>query len=115
MEAMDMLSFITDDMRRDPYPMYDRMRTASPVLELAGGEIWMIFDYEGTRRALTDQDAFSSRAAPPGNAPLDWLIFSDPPRHTKLRAIVTRAFTPRSVAGMEARIREISRSLLDAV
>jgi cytochrome P450 len=73
----------------------------------------MVFDYEGVRRALSDLDAFSSRAAPPGGGALDWLIFFDPPRHTKLRALISRAFTPRSVAALEPRIRELSRELLD--
>jgi|GEM_PF-6008934 len=55
-------------------------------------DLWMIFDYEGVKRALNDHDAFSSGASPSGGQPLDWLIFSDPPRHTKLRAIILRAF-----------------------
>jgi len=44
-----------------------------------------------------------------------WLLFMDPPRHTKLRAIVSRAFTSRALARLEARIRELSSTLLDAV
>src|SRR5262249_40016148 len=39
----------------------------------------------------------------------------DPPRHTKLRALISRAFTPRVVADLEPRIRELSRQLLDEV
>ena len=46
-------------------------------------------------------------------APPNWFLFFDPPRHTKLRALISRAFTPRSVAGLEPRIRELSRELLD--
>jgi cytochrome P450 len=69
----------------------------------------MVFDYEGVRRVLTDQETFSSRRGP------DWLIFNDPPRHTKLRAIISKAFTPRSVAALEPRIREIVHELLDRV
>jgi cytochrome P450 len=42
------------------------------------------------------------------------MIFQDPPRHTKLRALVSRAFTPRSIAALEPRIAAISRELLDA-
>ena len=41
------------------------------------------------------------------------MIFTDPPRHTKLRSIVVKAFTPRSIAGLEPRIRELSRELVD--
>ena len=109
------LDLHSDAMRRDPYPVYDRLRAASSVLRDPRSDFWMVFDYEGVRRALTDPEAFSSRAAPPGGGALDWMIFFDPPRHTKLRALIARAFTPRSVANLEPRIRELSRGLLDAV
>ncbi|WP_437938082.1 cytochrome P450 [Sorangium sp. So ce341] len=107
------MNLFPDEMRRDPYPLYEQMRGSSPVLHIAPFDLWMIFDYEGVKRALTDHDAFSSAVTPPtGKAP-EWIVFSDPPRHTKLRGIVQRAFTPRSIAGLEPRIRELSRELLD--
>jgi cytochrome P450 len=110
-----MLNFITDDIRRNPYPLYESMRRSSPVLYVEQLDFWMLFDYESVKRALSEHEIWSSRAAPPGGSPLDWMIFHDPPRHTKLRALVSRAFTPKVVAGLEPRIREISRELLDAV
>ncbi|WP_437787852.1 cytochrome P450 [Sorangium sp. So ce1097] len=107
------MNLFPEEMRRDPYPLYDQMRSSSPVLHVAPLDLWMIFDHEGVKRALTDHEAFSSVVTPvTGKAP-DWLIFSDPPRHTKLRAIVMRAFTARSVAALEPRVREVSRELLD--
>jgi cytochrome P450 len=107
------MDVFSDEMRRNPYPAYARMRSTSPVLRMPGADVWMIFDHEGVARALRDHETWSSQAAPPGGKPFDWLIFSDPPRHTKLRALVTRAFTPRVVAGLEPRIRDLSRGLLD--
>jgi cytochrome P450 len=75
----------------------------------------MIFDYDGVRRALVDHESFSSdlSQAPGHGNPGDWFIFFDPPRHSKLRAIISKAFTPRVVAGLEPRIRALSRELLD--
>jgi cytochrome P450 len=108
------MDFFSEAMRRDPYPVYEQMRNSSPVLHDPRSDLWMIFDYEGVKRALNDHDAFSSRAMPPGSTkPLEWLVFFDPPRHTKLRAIIMQAFTPRVVASLEPRIRELSRELLD--
>lgn len=84
----------------------------SPVLAVPQPELFMLFDYDCVKRALSDTEAFSSAVnLPSGKAP-DWLIFTDPPRHTKLRALILRAFTPRSIAGLEPRIRELSRELL---
>ena len=70
-------------LRRDApqsYPVYDLLRDASPVLRVPPPfDAWMIFDYEGVKRALTDHDTFSSRVPGPPN----WFLFFDPPRHTK--------------------------------
>jgi cytochrome P450 len=45
----------------------------------------------------------------------DGINFSDPPRHTRLRALVSKAFTPQAVARLEPRIRSITTSLIDEV
>src|SRR5436853_4356363 len=102
-------------MRRNPYPAYDRMRTVSPVLHVPSFDLWMILDYEGVRRALTDLTAFSSDLShvPGQGNPGEWFLFFDPPRHTRLRALISKAFTPRVVADLEPRIRALSRQLLD--
>jgi cytochrome P450 len=105
------MNFFTDDMRRNPYPAYAQMRAASPVFAAPPPfDVVMIFDYAGVKRALSDHEAFSS-AVP---APKNWFIFFDPPRHSKLRALISRAFTPSVVANLEPRIRQLSRDLLDA-
>src|SRR5206468_2110223 len=77
--------------------------------------LWIIFDFDGVKRALVDHDTFSSDLshAAANGTPGEWFIFFDPPRHTKLRALISRAFTPRVVANLEPRIRELSRHLLD--
>jgi cytochrome P450 len=72
----------------------------------------MLFDYESVRRVLHDPITFSSAMTPPSSATGRWLIFSDPPRHAKLRALIARAFTPRSVADLEPRVRELCRRLV---
>jgi cytochrome P450 len=107
-----MMNFLSDDLRRDPFPLYEQVRNSSPLLHEPQSDMWLVFDYESVKRVMTDHDAFSSIVTPPtGKAP-DWLVFSDPPRHTKLRGIIMRAFTPRSIANLEPRIRELSRELL---
>ncbi len=110
-----MFDLFSDEMRRNPYPAYDRLRAASPVVHLAPFDLWMILDYDGVRRALTDHAAFSSDLShvPGQGNPGEWFLFFDPPRHTRLRALIARAFTPRVVADLEPRIRALSRQLLD--
>ena len=111
-----MMNFLfSDDVRRNPYPWYEQMRSASPVLCDPASGVCMLFDYDSVKRAMDDPQTFSSRAAPPGGLPFDWLVFSDPPRHTMLRAIIMRAFTPRSIEQLDPHIRTISADLLDGV
>ena len=103
-----MLDLLSEQTRRDPFPAYATLREQSPLLHEPRTGLWMIFDYDGVKRVLTEWETFSSR-----HGPADWMISMDPPRQAKLRALVSRAFTPKSVASLEPRIRELSRSLLD--
>lgn len=98
----------TPDVLRDPYPMYDQLRTGSPVFHEPESGLWMVFGYDDVKHVLTDHDTFSSR-----HGPAEWMIFQDPPMHPRLRALVAQAFTPRTVLNLEPHIRELSRELLE--
>jgi cytochrome P450 len=110
-----MMNLFSDDMRRNPCPEYDRMRSGSPVVHLPPFDLWMIFDFDSVKPVLAEHDTFSSDLSHvPGHGnPGEWFLFFDPPRHTKLRTLISKAFTPRVVAHLEPRIRELSRQLLD--
>lgn len=109
-----MREIFSDDARRNPFPLYDHFRATSPVLLEPHSGVWLLFDYESVRRALDDTETFASDTASTGaHAAPPWLVFTDPPRHTKLRNIISKAFTPRMIATLEPRIRELSRELLD--
>ena len=104
------MDIFSDDIRRNPYPMYAQIRLLSPIFKIPPPfDAWGIFDFENVNRILCDPQTFSSRVP----APRNWFIFFDPPRHTQLRAIISKAFTPRVIGGLEHFIRDLSRSLLD--
>lgn len=105
-----MTNLFSDDARRDPYPLYEQIRSTSPVLREPQSGLWMLFDYESVKRALTDHVTFSSR-----HGPAEWMIFLDPPRHSKLRGLISQAFTPSSISNLEPRIGELSRGLLESI
>jgi cytochrome P450 len=98
---------------RNPYPLYALLRRTRPLVHDKRRGLWMLFDYESVKRALTDHEAFGSDLSAAGFGNLGWFIFTDPPRHVRLRALVSQAFTPRTVAGLEPRIRELAPQLLD--
>src|ERR1043166_90868 len=105
------MDIFSDDIRRNPYPVYAQIRALSPVFKIPPPfDAWGIFNFDNVKRILSDPQTFSSRVP----APKNWFIFFDPPRHTQLRGLISRAFTPRVVVNLEPRIRELSRRLLDA-
>jgi cytochrome P450 len=106
----------------DPYPIYARMRDETPVARnphpsvLTGS--WLLARHRDAMAALRDHDAFASdpRHAADGKGlddPFMDLLRSDPPLHTKLRALIADAFGPPRIRALEPRIREIIAALLD--
>ena len=110
-------------LHEDPYPVYRRLRDKFPVFHNPELSFWALSRYDDVKAGLLDPDTYCSgqgitvglgelKQSGPLAAPM--LIMMDGPRHTRMRAIVSRAFTPRRIANLEGRIREIARGLLDA-
>lgn len=98
----------------NPFPFYELGRAMSPLVLPERG-LAMVFGYEDCVAVLKDWETWSSRFPPPPdmeNPPEPMMLSSDPPRHTRLRSLVSQAFTPRMVEALEPRIREIARELL---
>jgi cytochrome P450 len=102
------------------YDWYRQMRETQPVHHDPASGVWHIFRYDDVARVLSDHVAFSSeqnRYIPAeyrdGNPLGASILRMDPPRHRQLRQLVSQAFTPRMVAYMEPRIKEITSGLLD--
>lgn len=107
----------------DPYPVYGAQRDDSPVREVKqpGGSVWMMFDHADVRAALTDPRLSKDwrytlpadqRAGQPAT-PIPMMILMDPPEHTRLRKLVSRAFTVRRMEELRPRIAEFADGLLD--
>jgi cytochrome P450 len=106
----------------DPYPVYARYRELDPVHATAPGT-WYVFRFDEVRQVL-GSDHFGRRGPvaviPPEYPTLrrmvdGWLVFLDPPRHTRLRALITRHFTARIVTSLRPRIEQIAEALLAGV
>ncbi|MGH3774708.1 MAG: cytochrome P450 [Pseudonocardiaceae bacterium] len=103
------------------FAWFHTMLETQPVL-LNDNQLWQVFSYADVARILSDPATFSYDTTAAFNMPqpdLDLfdkgnIVTKDPPRHRKLRALVSQVFTPRVVAGLAPRITEITTSLLDA-
>ncbi|MFD5426735.1 cytochrome P450 [Streptomyces sp. NPDC127084] len=111
----------------DPHAAYARLREAGPAHRMAGPDglpIWIVSRYEDVRRLLADPRLSLDKAhRAPGNyrgfslpPALDAnLLNMDPPDHTRIRRLVSKAFTPGRVEGMRPGIQARADRLLDAV
>ncbi|SEG82681.1 hypothetical protein SAMN05444920_10575 [Nonomuraea solani] len=105
----------------DPYPVYARMRTEAPLYHNADLGFWALSRHADVSAALTDSALLSSDHGPlldPGaSGPHARTFLSfvamDPPEHTRMRAAISRAFTPRRVAALEPMIRQIARDHIE--
>lgn len=79
--------------------------------------VWQVFKYQDVKRVLSDYETFSSEGAPKiEGSPLSiGITQTDPPRHTALRKIISKAFIPSVVQKLEPWIRQQCEELLDQV
>jgi cytochrome P450 len=106
--------------RADPYPHYKALYHRPPVLLNLFMPMALVARYRDVVSVLRDHQRFSSvQPRIPGVEQQDLfgnaatVLFSDPPTHTRLRRLVSRAFTPKRIKDLEPRIREITDQLLD--
>ena len=110
--AYDLLS---PQLRQDPYPIYRDLRSKDPVHRMRLVKAWALTRYEDVERVLRDDKRFcNGDRVLVKTIPLS-LLDMDPPEHTRVRALVSKAFTPRAVGRLQGRIREITDRLLDEV
>ncbi|MFN8052096.1 MAG: cytochrome P450 [Acidimicrobiales bacterium] len=109
-------------VHEDPYPFYARLRAEAPLYRNDELEFWALSRHADVAAAFRDSARFSSAdgvsldklaSGPNAHKTMSFLAM-DPPRHTRMRSLVARGFTPRRVVELEPRIREIAVEYLDA-
>ena len=108
----------------DPYPLYRQLRDRDPIHRSIFADQVVVSRYADIDRILRDHrnfgNDFSKVTSSEGSIATrkkltPSMLAQDPPDHTRLRALVNRAFTPRQVARMEDYIRATAHRLLDKV
>ncbi|MCC3773118.1 cytochrome P450, partial [Streptomyces sp. UNOC14_S4] len=106
------MTFRTADVHvPDPYPLYRHYRETDPVHRAEDGT-WYLFRHADVERVLSGREYV--RGPLPGRIPADcphlrrtvgrWMVFMDPPEHSRVRALVAKAFTPRVVEELRPRV-----------
>lgn len=102
-----MLSFnpTSPEYLRNPYPTYDRLRSNSPIAYWPDDKLWILTRWSDCHALLRDKRF--------GNDPVGKdMLFQNPPDHTRLRALVQKAFTRRQTEKMHAQAQTITDGLL---
>ena len=113
---------------RDPHPVWKRLRDEAPLYYNEQHDFYALSRYADVLQASLDWPTYSSArgtvlesidTTPPIPVHVDnsfgMMIFMDPPGHDELRRLVSRAFTPRRVAVLEQRMRDMCTDLLDGL
>ncbi|MEN8181630.1 MAG: cytochrome P450 [Myxococcota bacterium] len=102
--------------RGDPHAVYDRLRREAPLHRDEKNDFWVAPRYAEVVEVSRDPRRFSSaKGVVPGSSASVSIITMDDPRHTRLRKLVNKGFTPRMVKLLEPRIRETVRESIEAV
>jgi hypothetical protein len=108
-------------VHEDPYPIYARLRAEAPVFYNEPLDFFAYSRHADVLAAFRDVDHYSNAYGvsldpaafgPDAHRAMSFLAM-DPPRHTRLRSIVGRSFTPRRVAAMEDHVRRLARAHLE--
>ncbi|MFI6691873.1 cytochrome P450 [Streptomyces sp. NPDC050433] len=128
----DAPELFTWEFATDPYPAYAWLREHAPVRRTtlpSGVDAWLVTRYVDAKRALADprlsknpvhhaeQAHAKGKTGIPGERGAELmthLLNIDPPDHTRLRRLVSQAFTPRRVAEFAPRVKELTDGLIDA-
>ena len=118
--------FLSEQNLRDPHPLFLKMRKERPIHWSSRYRAWIVTRHSDVLRGLRDPGLSSDRigslldSAPPESASRkalellsDWMVFKDPPVHTRLRKLISKSFTSRAVSHIQGRIEEIVSELLD--
>ena len=125
------VDLLTPERVADPYPVLAELRHEQPVFYNEHYRAWFIHRHDDLLGALKDPRFSSDRIRPVFEHKLtdsqrrqraptyrilgEWMVFRDPPDHTRLRKLVSRAFTPRAISLWKPRIVEVVNSLIAEV
>lgn len=115
-------------VRRNPFPLFARMREEDPVHWSPQLKGWVVTRYADVQAVLNGPAMSADRITPfyaalPGQMQERfselirllglWLVFRDPPDHTRLRGVMQRAFTPKALAALKPNVEQIVELLME--
>lgn len=128
--SLSLVEVMQTRYQENPYPLYHQLREHDPVYWDEAAHSWVLTRYKDVLNALRDPHFTAARFAfdtsgfpaefqqaiePPIRALTRQMLFLDPPDHTRLRGLVSKAFTPRVVEAIRPHIQQLVDQLLDTM
>jgi pimeloyl-[acyl-carrier protein] synthase len=125
--GLSLYHLLDTDVMANPYPLYHRLRTEDPVHWDPYLQMWLVTRYADVLTVLLKFSAARSPSPeqltalglyelnPIAQVMVRQMIFTDPPAHTRLRALAAAAFAPARVENLRQHIQDITNELIDAV
>ncbi|GHO96338.1 cytochrome P450 [Reticulibacter mediterranei] len=117
MTEITMNDLLSQENKRDPHTFFAHLRSTEPIFYVEEMNSWVLTTYEDALLLLKDPrfTKDNRKVAQGGDGGMRTLLQVDPPDHTRLRSLVSKAFTPRMIEQLRPRIQQITSELLDAV
>ncbi len=115
------VNLLAPEFVANPYPVFADMRRDAPVCQVEPGGVWAVTRYADVMSVLKNPQLFSSEGLARSMEPA-WLGYNpvarsmlvmDPPRHGRTRGLISRAFTPTTIARLEPFLRTTAERLVD--
>lgn len=125
---------LTSEFRANPYPIYQQMRDSGKVLRFDERVPFIVGHWDVCEGLMKDprfgrgkmddmtpeereayMNLWTENIRPLVEIQADWMLFRDPPNHTRLRGLVNKAFTPRIINNLDHHIRDVADNLLDSI
>lgn len=125
--ALSLYHLLDPQILANPYPLYHRLRSEDPVHWDPFLHAWVVTRYKdvitvlqrfSANRTPTPEQLTNlglSTLTPLAQVMVRQMLFLDPPAHSRVRGLASRAFTPRRVEVLRSHIQDITNTLLDAV
>jgi cytochrome P450 len=127
MDAIEILTTLgTPEGRADPYPLYAKLHELGEVVDTGIGQV-LVVGYDAINLVLrdpgyrvSDHTDFDTDFPDWNGNPVfvqaaDWILNLNAPRHSKIRSLMAKAFTPRRINGLEPAIAKMADDLLDGI
>ncbi|HZO76164.1 MAG TPA: cytochrome P450 [Ktedonobacteraceae bacterium] len=124
---LSLYHLLDPEVLANPYPLYHKLRSEDPIhwdpylhawIVTRYADVVTVFQRFSANRTYTPEQLETlglSALKPLGQVMVHQMLFLDPPDHTRIRGLASKAFTPRRVAILRSHIQDITNSLLDAI